>query len=195
MLATVVLLVLLAAAVTTDVTQGKIFNWTTYPGIATAIVGNSVGSLGIAVGWWSSESAAAVGWVGISACLIGFLACGLVMIACYVFFRVGGGDVKLIAMIGAFLGPEHGVIAMLWTFVVGACAGLILLVWRVGPFRLLASVVRHVLWSIRLGGFNPLTPEQKRQLEPPLFLAPSALFAVLVVRFDLAERLLPHFSW
>lgn len=194
MFATVMLLILLAATVTTDVTQGKIFNWITYPGIATAFVGNAVGSLGIVAGWWSRESAAAVGWIGISACLIGFLACGLVMVACYVFFRVGGGDVKLIAMIGAFLGPEHGVIAMLWTFVVGACAGLILLVWRVGLLRLLVSVVRHALWSIRLGGFNPLTPEQKRQLEPPLFLAPSALLAVIVVRFELAERLLPYFS-
>ncbi|MGQ9913101.1 MAG: A24 family peptidase [Thermogutta sp.] len=193
MLATVLLLVWLAAAVATDVTQGKIFNRITYPGIATAIVGNAVGSLGVAVGWWSRESAGTVGWIGIPACLIGLLVCGLVMIACYVFFRVGGGDVKLIAMIGAFLGPEHGVLAMLWTFVAGACAGLILLVWRVGPVCLLASVVRHVLWSIRLGGFNPLTPEQRKQLEPPLFLAPSALFAVIVVRFELAERLLPYF--
>ena len=32
-------------------------------------------------------------------------------------FKVGGGDVKLIAMLGAFLGPEQGITAMLWTFV------------------------------------------------------------------------------
>ena len=34
--------------------------------------------------------------------------------------QVGGGDVKLIAMLGAFLGPEQGITAMLWTFVCGA---------------------------------------------------------------------------
>jgi len=194
MLATVVLLILLAASVVTDVAWGKIFNWITYPGIVSAIVLNGVGSLGLAAGWWSRDSAAAAGWIGTTACLMGLAACGLVMVACYVFFRVGGGDVKLIAMIGAFFGPEQGVVAMLWTFVLGACAGLILLVWRLGPIRLLASVTRHLLWSIRLGGFNPLTPEQRKQLEPPLFLAPSAFFAVIVVRFELAERWLPLFS-
>ncbi|GAB4131194.1 prepilin peptidase [Thermopirellula anaerolimosa] len=191
MLATLVLLVLLAAAVATDVTQGKIFNRITYPGIASAVMLNGVGSLGLAAGWWSHDSAAAVGWIGMTACLMGLAACGLVMIACYVFFRVGGGDVKLIAMIGAFLGPEQGVVAMLWTFVLGACAGLILLVWRLGPIRLLTSVIRHLLWSVRLGGFNPLTSEQRKQLEPPLFLAPSAFLAVVIVRFELAERLPP----
>ncbi|NMC21567.1 MAG: prepilin peptidase [Thermogutta sp.] len=194
MLATVVLLILLAAAAATDVTRGKIFNWITYPGIVSAIALNGAGSLGLAGGWWSRDSAAAAGWIGVTSSLMGLAACGLVMIACYVFFRVGGGDVKLIAMMGAFLGPEQGILAMLWTFVLGACAGLILLVWRLGPIRLLASVTRHLLWSIRLGGFNPLTPEQRKQLEPPLFLAPAAFFAVIVVRFELAERWLPLFS-
>ncbi len=191
MVVTVVLLIWLAAAVATDVTLGKIFNAITYPGMVAAIAFNALGSAGVASGWWPPKAAAAWGWVGLWASVLGLLACGLVMVACYVFFRVGGGDVKLIAMIGAFLGPDQGILVMLWTFVLGACAGLILLVWRLGPVRLAASVARHVLWSIRLGGFHPLTPEQRRQLEPPLFLAPSALIAVIVVRFEVAERLLP----
>jgi len=106
-------------------------------------------------------------------------------VVCFVLFKVGGGDVKLIAMLGAFLGPDRGVEAMLWTFVLGACLGLIVLVWRVGPLRLVADVGRHLLWLLRLGRFQPLTPEQRAALQPPLFLAPAALAAAVIVLFSL----------
>ena len=56
------------------------------------------------------------------------------MIVCFVFFPgIGGGDVKLMAMVGALLGTYDGLEALLWTFVLAACFGLIVLVWRVGP--------------------------------------------------------------
>jgi prepilin peptidase CpaA len=64
--------------------------------------------------------------------LKGFGACGLLMLICFVLFNIGGGDVKLVAMMGAFLGLERGLEAMLWTFVVGGAAGLAVLIWRVG---------------------------------------------------------------
>ena len=96
------------------------------------------------------------------------------MLACFVLFKVGGGDVKLIAMLGAFLGLEQGVTAMLWTFVLGGCMGLIVLVWRVGPVRLLVRVFRQLMWSLRLGHWEPLTDDERAQLQPPLFLAPCA---------------------
>jgi hypothetical protein len=63
--------------------------------------------------------------------------------------------------------------------------GLIVLVWRVGPLRLVASVGRHLLWMLRLGRFQPLTPEERAALQPPLFLAPSALAAAVIVEFNL----------
>ena len=72
---------------------------------------------------------------------------------------------------------------MLWTFVLGGCMGLIVLIWRVGPVRLLVRAIRQVLWTLRLGRWSPLTPEERAQLQPPLFLAPSALAAVLIVQF------------
>ena len=119
--------------------------------------------------------------------VIGFLACGLVLLVCYVLFKVGGGDVKLMAMLGAFLGPERGINAMLLTFVLGGCMALIVLVWRVGPVRLTARVLRQVLWTISLGRWSPLTPDERAQLQPPLFLAPNALAAVVIVHFFLAD--------
>jgi prepilin peptidase CpaA len=111
------------------------------------------------------------------------------MLVCFVMFRLGGGDVKLIAMIGAFLGLESGLTAMLLTFVLGGCAGLVLLVWRVGPVRLIARVFRQVLWSLRLGSWSPLSDEERAQLQPPLFLAPCALVATAIVRSPLLKFL------
>ena len=110
------------------------------------------------------------------------------MVLCFVVFRIGGGDVKLIAMLGAMLGPEKGLEAMLWTFLLGGCLAIIVLIWRVGPWPLVAGVFRQALWTLRLGRLNPLSEAQRAALQPPLFLAPSALAAVAIVRFGLVER-------
>jgi hypothetical protein len=88
-------------------------------------------------------------------------------------------------MIGAFLGLEKGVEVVLWTFVLGGAAGLALLIWRVGLLRLVAGTVRHVLWSLRLVSWLPLSEAERKQLQPALFLAPSAVIAVVIVCFDL----------
>ncbi len=183
-----ILLILLAAASVTDILWGRIPNKITYPGIVGGLGLNALGTLAVRLGWAKAEHLSVVGWVGVDQSVLGFLVCGLVMLACYVFFRIGGGDVKLIAMLGTYLGPDRGITAMLWTFVLGACFGLIVLVWRVGPWRLLVQGGRHLLWSIRLGRWDPLTPEERAQLQPPLFLAPSAFVAAVIVGFELVER-------
>ena len=179
MLATILLLGLVSIATVTDLAWHKIYNWTTYTGMLTALGLSAAGWL-VFPGWWVSflES------------LIGLSACGFVMLVCFVMFKVGGGDVKLIAMLGAFMGFDEGIMAMLWTFVLGGCVGLIVLIWRVGPARLIVHVFRHIVWSLRLGSLCPLTDEERAQLQPPLFLAPSALVAVVVVRFGLVDYLM-----
>lgn len=189
MLATVLLLGLLALAAATDVWRHKIYNWTTYPGMLTAVGLNGSGSLAVAAVLTEPGRLQPWGWIGFSSSALGLLICGGVLIVCFLLFRVGGGDVKLIAMMGAFLGPERGLEAMLWTFVFGACMAVIVLVWRVGFWRLAARTFRQVLWTLRLGRWSPLTPEERAQLQPPLFLAPSALIAAAAVQFSLADRL------
>ena len=191
MVATVLLLGLLVVATATDLRRHKIYNWTTYPGILTALVLNGIGTVLVATTGTDpdglAQSLQSLGWVGLAESVIGFLACGLVLLVCYVLFKVGGGDVKLMAMLGAFLGADRGIEAMLWTFVLGGCMGLIVLVWRVGPVRLTARVLRQVLWTISLGRWSPLTPDERAQLQPPLFLAPSALAAAIIVQFSLVD--------
>ncbi|MBI3860710.1 MAG: prepilin peptidase [Planctomycetia bacterium] len=176
-LPTALLLLFTATAAVTDFRKHKIYNWTTYPGILLAFVVHYVRN------GWNDE------YPGLEDSLKGFAVCGGLMLVCFVFFGIGGGDVKLIAMMGAFLGLERGIEALLWTFVLGGALGLATLIWRVGLWRLVSGAVRHVLWSLRLVSWLPLTVDERKQLQPPLFLAPSALAAVVIVCFRLTQYL------
>jgi len=187
MIATALLLGLLAVATVTDVLWHRIPNSVTYSGILAALGLNGLGSLLVVVADLAPERLAVLGWIGLGQSLFGFFVCGFILLVCYVLLKVGGGDVKLIAMIGAILGPEQGVETMLWTFVLGGCMGLIVLVWKVGPWRLLSRMVRQLLYTIRIRQWSPLTEEERAQLQPPLFLAPSALAAALIVQFSLVD--------
>jgi prepilin peptidase CpaA len=189
MLATVLLLGLLTVASVTDLLRHKIYNWTTYTGILAALGLSAVGWLLLAVTSVDQRRLEALGWQPVSESVKGLLACGAIMLVCFVMFHIGGGDVKLMAMVGAFLGLENGLTAMLLTFVLGGCMGLIVLVWRVGPAQLAARVFRQVVWLLRLRAWGPLSDEERAQLQPPLFLAPCTLAAVVIVRSPLIDML------
>ncbi len=185
---TILLLALVFSAAATDVARHKIYNWTTYSGILAALGLSTAGAVLLAGGWVGEQRLReTLGWIPPTESLLGLAACGLPMLVCFLLFRIGGGDVKLIAMLGAFLGPEQGIEAMLWTFTLGGCAALIVLIWRVGPARLFAAVCRQLFWSLRLGHWEPLGDDQRARLQPPLYLAPCALAAVAIVRFGLVD--------
>jgi prepilin peptidase CpaA len=183
MIATVLLFLLVSVATATDLARHKIYNWTTYPGILAALALNVAGAVAGGPDGSSETLNNLMGWVGLGESLSGFLVCGFVMIVCFVFFRVGGGDVKLLAMMGAFLGVERGIESLLWTFVLGGALGLIALVWRVGLWTLIVRVLKQIVWSLRIRSWSPLSIEERQQLQPPLFLAPSALAALIVMRW------------
>jgi prepilin peptidase CpaA len=188
MVVTIVVLGLVLVAAVTDLARHRIYNRTTYPGILAALGLNALGEL---AAWRGADPVwlARMGWIGLGASVFGLALLGLLMLVCFVLFKVGGGDVKLMAMVGGFLGPQRGLEALLWTFALGAAVALIVLVWRVGAWRLVVRLVRQMLYVFRLGGWARLTPDERSQLQAPLFLAPSALAAVAIVQFSLAERL------
>lgn len=164
-----VLIGLLIVATITDVRHQLIYNWNTYPGI--------LGGLGLR--WWEA------GRVGLDDGLQGVLACGGLMLFCFMFFGLGGGDVKLLAMIGAFLGFERGIEALLWTLVLGGVLGMAVLIWKMGVLTLLQGGIRQVIRVIRARGWVPLESDMRAPLGQLLYLAPAALTGVVIVTRDL----------
>jgi prepilin peptidase CpaA len=112
-----VLLGLTGVAAITDVREGKVFNRLTYPGIVLGIALNGLGE------------PAGIGW---GPALLGFLVGFGALLVAYVAGGLGGGDVKLMGMVGAFLGPLATLYALLYTFLVGALLAFTLIVWKEG---------------------------------------------------------------
>jgi prepilin peptidase CpaA len=184
----VLLVGLLAIAAVTDVRRHKIYNWTTYSGILLAWAWNGAGEIAVKLRPPTESLLLRLGWIGWKESLYGFLLCGVVLLICYLIFggQISGGDVKMIAMMGALMGPERGIMAMLWTFVLGFCIAISVLVWRVGPLRLVWLALRRLAGLLRLGA-GPLEPEEQAVLKLPLSLAPGALAAAVIVQFDLVD--------
>jgi prepilin peptidase CpaA len=188
MVTTVLLVGLLAVAAVTDVRQHKIYNWITYPGILVAWAWNGAGEIVARASPSAAGLLAGLGWIGLRESLYGFLLCGVLLLVCYVLFagQISGGDVKMIAMMGALMGPQRGTQAMLWTFVLGFSIALSILVWRVGPLRLVWLALRRLAGLLHLWT-KPLKPEELAVLNLPLSLAPGALAAAVIVQFDLVR--------
>ncbi len=183
---TVLLVGLLAIAAVTDLRRHKIYNWTTYSGILLAWAWNGAGEVVARSHPATASLLEELGWIGLERSLYGFLLCGVVLLVCYLIFggQISGGDVKMIAMMGALMGPDYGMVAMLWTFVLGFCIAVSILVWRVGPWQLILICLRRVAGLLRLGA-RPLKPEEQAMLKLPLSLAPGALAAAVLVQFTL----------
>jgi Flp pilus assembly protein protease CpaA len=192
MLALLVLFGMLGLATVTDLARHKIYNWTTYPAFVLGIVLSVAQSVIVTV---SSSVELQTRWrnligaVSPMDCLYGLLACGLLLLVCVLLFagQVGGGDVKLLTASGALLGFDRGLEMLLWTFVLAAAVGMIGLIWKVGPLRM-AGFMRRMAFSWftwRRGAF--LTDDEKKMISPPLYLAPSALMAAIIVRFSLIQ--------
>lgn len=189
MIATFVLLFLLTVATVTDIVWQKIYNATTYSGLAAALVLCGTRSMLAAK---TNFAAATLDWlspIGLGASFAGLAICGGLMLLSYILFGVGGGDVKLIAMMGAFLGVELGVEALLWTFLFAAVVALAALVWREGALGLAVKVGAYIAAMFKTGLAQSPVEEDRRTLEIPLYLGPCALAAALVVCFDLVRYL------
>ncbi len=142
-------LLLTSIAAITDFRTGKIPNWLTLPG-ALAGLGYSVVAHGTQ-GLWLS--------------VLGLLICFLVPAIVYWSSKgraIGGGDLKLFALLGAWLGPSAGLELQLTAFVFVMVLAFVQLTWR----GKLLGVLKNSLW---------LTVNSLRKQEERRALAPELL--------------------
>ena len=177
MLSLVVLWLLLAIAAATDIARQEIYNWTTYSGAAAGLALSYAG-----FGLFPP------GIEGGMAAALGFLACGFIMLTAFVFFEVGGGDVKMMAMIGAYLGVQRGIEVLLWTFSIGFVVGIAIVIWQTGIAKLVRKTIEHARLVITTRHWVPLTETERKPLKRGLFLAPSALAATSIVAWQVLRE-------
>jgi prepilin peptidase CpaA len=140
-----VLLVLLVAAAVSDYRTFRIPNWLTVGGTVFALVYNSA----VPPEWHADWSWAPAGM------LLGFGA----MLPMYAIRAMGAGDVKLMTMIGAFLGLSGTAHALLFSVVTGGVAALGYALRKRMLTRMLANtggVMRGMLWSTVAGNIPSL---------------------------------------
>ena len=183
MIGTSLLIGLLIACSVTDLRRGRIPNALTYGGTLFALLGSLLLWLPQQFlpwrAFWGSDFPSLLGAV------LGFLMCGGLMAICYALFagQVGGGDVKILAMIGSFLGPYGGLEALIWTLLFGATFALLRLVWLVGATRILTKATRYCWAIVRVRHWVQLDEEDREPIKTQLYLAPSALLGVLWTLF------------
>ncbi len=131
---------LLAVAVWHDVRHFRVPNLIVFSGVAIAVLLHGFVPSGIHL-MGSLEP------IGILQAL-GGLAIGLgAMLPLYVIGAAGAGDAKLMAMVGAFLGPRDIIGALIGTYVFGALLGLAI-AWKTGAMRRTAHNIRLIVFSL-----------------------------------------------
>jgi prepilin peptidase CpaA len=144
-----VLLALLVAAAVYDWRTYRIPNLVTGGGILFALAHNIAVPPAMTADWsWAP-----------SGMLLGFIA----LLPMYVIGAMGAGDVKLMAMVGAFLGLQGTIWALLFTGAAGGIAALAFALRKRMLARMLSNtgdVLRGMLWSAVAGNGARLQPAQ-----------------------------------
>jgi prepilin peptidase CpaA len=127
------------AASVTDVRSRRIPNELTLGAAGAAFAYHAM------IGGWAAAGSAGLGWlVGMALFLPFFLLRGM-----------GGGDVKLLAAVGAWLGPRDVVYVGLYTMMAGGVLALIVALAK-GYLPTLARNVWNLVWQWCLTGIRPV---------------------------------------
>ncbi|MCZ8521586.1 MULTISPECIES: A24 family peptidase [Paenibacillus] len=134
MLTDAVLLAVLAVCVVTDIRSRRIYNLVIAPGLLAALALQTV--LG--------------GWGGLMEALMGFAAGLGILLIPYLLGGIGAGDVKLLALVGAFKGTAFVLTASLYMALAGGVMALLVLLLRKGA-KMRLQRVYAALCSLRAG--------------------------------------------
>ena len=127
------LLAVLLPAVITDVSRHRIPNYITYPGLILGLL-------------WGAASG---GLSGLGNHLLGSLAAAIPLFLMFLGGSLGGGDVKLMAAVGAILGFPAALNALIASILMGGLCAALILIWQ-GRLWGLTQYAWLLLWH-RLG--------------------------------------------
>ena len=134
LLVLMVLTLLLLLATRADIRSRRIPNKLVLVGIVLGLVFNGLLSSG---NGFNSEMPGGLGWLA----AVKGLALGVaVLLPIYVLGAMGAGDVKLMGMVGAFLGPDDLIGAVVATFLAGGVIALIVALWSKQLMNMLQNI-------------------------------------------------------
>lgn len=148
-----VLLALLVIASLSDYSSYKIPNWLTFGGMLFGLIYNSIIP-------FSTNPHHAFLWAA-GGLLIGLFT----MLPLYVMKVMGAGDVKLMAMVGAFLGVNDTLYVILLSFIIGGVAALGFAIINQALTRLLVNIknIGQIFILTAISGFKPDAHIEKEQ--------------------------------
>jgi len=138
-----VLLVLLAICFYTDAARQRIYNVVTLPAIAVGLLLNL--ALAGLTGLKMSVLGAAVGF------------CALFLL--FILGAMGGGDVKLMAAVGAIKAYPFVVSSLVYSFLVGGFIGIAVLIWKQKFWRTTYGLLRWSIGKVLPFPSQPLDPK------------------------------------
>jgi len=125
---------------------------------------------------------ATAGWSGLGIGLAGWAVGVLLFLPFFLLRGMGGGDVKFLAALGAWLGPTSLLSLTFYTAIAGGVMALVVVLWR----RKLQTTFRNV-WLLlchwRVAGVRPLTDVSLDNKDAPrlAYGLPIAVGAMLTI--------------
>lgn len=157
---------LLAAAVVSDLNARRVSNQLVVIGFALAILVQFLAD---------REQVPGLAGASLVAPLVGAVLGGIALLPLYVLRACGAGDVKLLAMVGAFVGPTHVPLAALYTMLAG---GLLAVLWMLGRGiaiatfgNLYALAADFLAWVVRAPRKPTVAPLQRTAARMPYAVA------------------------
>ena len=119
----IVLLLLVGVASVTDTTRGRIYNWTTYPGLLAGLLFQSLDV--------SNAGHLEFNATGLTESLLGVAGCGGIMLACFLLSDMGGGDVKLLGALALWIPFDRLPALVVMMAIIGWLLTMGMAAWRV----------------------------------------------------------------
>ncbi|HJV26059.1 MAG TPA: prepilin peptidase [Aromatoleum sp.] len=174
-----VMFVALAASVLTDIRARKIPNQLIVATLISALAFQALAKPG------DSFLAADGGAIGLTSALAGIAVGFAALFPLYALRAMGAGDVKLMMMVGAFLGPLQTLGVVVLTFAAGGVLALVMALWQ-RSFKQLAINLRFMLTTSAVSAATGNSP----RFEPLQQTAGRMPYAVAIAAGTLLQLFL-----